>query len=202
MPRSGVVTVVSAVPKEWALTREGFDKLLASLDADREKAGRIYETLHAKLISYFDWRNCPFPEEHADEVINRVIKKLDDGNEIRDLSTYVFGIARMMLHEIERSIEKQRAALSKLQDHQNLFETESEEATRRIECLTECLAGLSEKNRELIVQYYDGDGPVKIKRRKQLALRFGLQLNALRIRACRLREKLEECMGRCLVKNV
>lgn len=201
MPRSGVMTAVSAVPKEWVLTKEGFDRFLGSLDSDREKAGRIYETLHAKLISFFDWRNCPFPEEHADEVINRLIKKLDNGNEIRDPSTYIFGIARMFLHEIERNTEKQRVALSQVQSHYEI-EIESEEVALRANCLNECLASLSERNRELIVQYYDGDGSLKIRRRKELALRLGLQLNALRIRACRLREKLEECMGRCLVKNI
>jgi DNA-directed RNA polymerase specialized sigma24 family protein len=71
----------------------------------------------------------------------------------------------------------------------------------RIECLRQCLSTLPQKSRELITQYYEDDGSAKIKRRKELAARLGMQLNALRIRACRVREKLEQCMGRCLVSK-
>jgi DNA-directed RNA polymerase specialized sigma24 family protein len=197
-----VSEVVNAVQKKWGLTREGFDKFLFSLDSDREKAGRKYEFLRAKLISYFDWRNCPVPEDHADEALNRVVRKIDDGEEIRDPSTYVFGIARMMLLEINRAGEKERATLNRLPMAATI-DPESEETQLRADSLRRCLAMLSGKDRELITQYYEGDGPSKITRRKELAFRLGLQLNALRIRACRLREKLEQCMGRRLVdKNV
>lgn len=188
---------VTAVQTKWSLTRDGFNKFLFSLDADRDKAGRNYELLRAKLINYFDWRDCPFPEEHADEALNRVIRKIEAGEEIRDASTYVFGIARMMLLEIARTSEKERAALNRLPTMQAV-DTESDEAQRRIDCLRRCLATLPERSRELITEYYEGDGPSKINRRKELAARLGLPLNALRIRARRLREKLEESMERCL----
>ena len=52
-----------------------------------------------------------------------------------------------------------------------------------------------------ITGYYQGDGATKIKQRKELAARWGLQLNALRIRACRVRAKLEACMERCLTAS-
>ena len=46
-----------------------------------------------------------------------------------------------------------------------------------------------------MVQYYEvGEGAEKIKKRRELADRFGLPVNALRIRVCRLREKLELCL--------
>lgn len=182
------------------LTRQGFDKFLFQLDPDRDSAGKKYEVLRSKLISFFDWRNCPFPEDHADEVLTRIIRKVEAGEEIRDLSTYVFGIARMLLLEIVRTGEKQRAALNLLPATQSV-DTESEEAQNRITCLRQCLAALPEKSRQLITEYYEGEGAAKINRRKELATRLGMQLNALRIRACRLREKLEQCMGRCLVSK-
>ena len=125
---------MNAVQREWRLTREGFDKFLLTLDPDREKSGRIYERLQTKLISFFDWRNCPYPEDHADEVLDRVIKKIDAGEEIRDPLTYVFGIARMMLLEIARATDKERLTLSQMPPPQT-FDSESEETERRIECL-------------------------------------------------------------------
>jgi DNA-directed RNA polymerase specialized sigma24 family protein len=190
--------IVNAVQKKWELTREGFDTFLFGLDRDREQAGRKYELLRAKLISFFDWRNCPAPEDHADEALNRVVKKIQAGEEIRDPSTYVFGIARMMLLEIARAGEKERLNLSQLPVNHEV-DQESAETQRRIDCLRRCLAALPQKDRELITQYYDADGPSsKIVRRKELALRLGLQLNALRIRACRLRERLEHCLQRRL----
>jgi RNA polymerase sigma factor (sigma-70 family) len=192
-----VEITVNAVAKEWRLTREGFDRFLLGLDPDRDKAGRSYELLRAKLVNYFDWRDCPFPEDHADDALNRVIRKIDAGETIQDPSTYVFGIARMMLREIARSREKERATLSRLPAMEEI-DMESDEAERRIECLRECLSALRESERELISQYYEGDGSEKIKSRKELAARLGLPPNALRIRACRLRERLEECMTRRL----
>jgi DNA-directed RNA polymerase specialized sigma24 family protein len=191
---------VRAAPEKGKLTREGFDRFLFRLDSDRDEAGRKYEVLRSKLISYFDWRNCPFPEDHADEALNRVIRKIEAGEELRDVSTYVFGVARMILLEIARRMENERAALHQL-PAAILIDTESDETQARMDCLRQCLATLPQKSRELITGYYEGDGPAKINRRKELAAKLGMQLNALRIRACRLREKLEECMGRCLVSK-
>jgi hypothetical protein len=50
------------VKKEWALSREGFDALLAWLDPDRDRAGERYE-IRLDL------------ETLADEVINRVMRQ-------------------------------------------------------------------------------------------------------------------------------
>ncbi len=107
----------------------------------------------------------------------------------------------MLLLEIARTTEKERAALNLLPKEQSI-DTESEEMQRRIETLKGCLATLSERSRKLITQYYEGDGAGKIKKRKELAVSLGLPLNALRIRACRLREKLETCMGRYLAGHI
>ncbi len=197
LPEPGVPEVIEAIPKKWSLTKEGFDRFLSCLNPERESAGRQYELIRSKLISYFDWRDCPFPEEHADEAINRVIRKLDAGEEFQDIATYLLGIARMMLLEIARTRERQRAAL----DQPSMSRSEGDEFNEgdpRVHCLEQCLAALPPRSRELITGYYQDDGPAKIKRRRELAERLGVGLNALRIRACRLRLKLEGCMGRCL----
>src|SRR5207248_454000 len=61
---------VSATARvKWTLTQEAFDKLLHALDGDRERAGNIYQETRSNLIRFFEWRGCPFPEDHRDLII-------------------------------------------------------------------------------------------------------------------------------------
>jgi hypothetical protein len=87
----------------WQLTQEAFDRLLTSFDVDRECAGEQYVKIRNKLISYFECRDCPFPEDHADETMNRVARKLESGEEIRDPASYVYGVARLLLGDFQRT---------------------------------------------------------------------------------------------------
>lgn len=183
--------------KTWSLTREAFDKFLSCLDGDRDTAGRQYEKIRSKLISFFEWRDCPFPEDRADEAINRVVKKIDEGEELRDPSTYVFGVARILMLEITRVREKERTALNLLPPPQSETE-DSDELESRVKCLRHCLEELPTDSRELIIGYYQGEQRSKIENRRRLAEKLGMPVNALRIRACRLREKLAGCLDRCM----
>ena len=64
-------------------------------------------------------------------------------------------------------------------------------------CLEECLRKLDDDQRELIIEYYRGDRRVKIDHRRSLAGRLGLTMNAVTIRACRIRDRLETCVRGC-----
>jgi DNA-directed RNA polymerase specialized sigma24 family protein len=75
---------------------------------------------------------------------------------------------------------------------------DSEESEARIDCLRDCLKNLSDDNRELIIQYYQGEKGAKIENRKRLTERFRIPVNTLRMRALRLRDKLQVCMEDCL----
>jgi len=46
----------------------------------------------------------------------------------------------------------------------------------------------------LILRYYQGEQRAKIENRRALAERLGLTINALRIRASRIRSRLEACV--------
>ena len=179
------------------LTQEAFDKLLARLSADREEAGEKYQELRGRLVRFFEWQGCPSPEDHADEAINRLAYKVARGEEIRDLSHYSFGVARMLLLEIRKEQEKERRALCQLPVAQTgPDETDSAEA--ELECLRQCLQSLSPDNRQLLMQYYRGEKGAKIENRRGLAEQMRIPLNTLRMRALRLREKLEACALKCL----
>src|SRR5688572_19620497 len=78
------------------LTRESLDGLLALLDADRERAGEEYEVLRARLVRIFEWRGSVAPEEHADETLNRVARKVGEGEAVRDVHAFAGGVARLV----------------------------------------------------------------------------------------------------------
>ena len=126
-------------------------------------------------------------------------KRISEGEEIRTPIAYFLGAARLLLLEIHREQSKERQALSELATAE-VPSYEFEELEPRVECLERCLESLSTENRELILQYYHGEKGEKIETRKRLSERFGMELNALRMRAARLREKLLVCVGDCLKK--
>ena len=189
---------------KWSLTHEAFDKLLTSLDPDRERAGDKYEQIRSGLVSFFEWRGCPFPEDHADEAINRVARKIERGDQISDSFTYVYGVARMLLLEIFKEREKERAAFINLPSPiqpSPAVEEEHNDEEWRLDCLKVCLDALPSEHRDFIAQYYQGEKRAKIENRQRLAGNLGIPLNALRLRARRLREKLEVCVDECVKRR-
>ena len=90
--------------KEWVLTQESFDALLAWLDPNRELAGRKYEDIRTRLIKIFSCRGCYEPEDLADETINRVTKKLKDieSSFVGERARYFYGVANKVHMEYLR----------------------------------------------------------------------------------------------------
>jgi RNA polymerase sigma factor (sigma-70 family) len=185
-----------ANPK-WELSQSAFDRFLACLDADRSRAGERYETLRQKLILYFQCRVVTAAEDAADEVLNRVMRKLDTGEEIREPTTYVFGIARLLLLEVARQQERQQELPAEIPVARPAYEEEDELASQ-VECLRHCLNKLTPENRELITHYYREEKRAKINARQELAKRFGVDMNSLRVRACRIRDQLQGCVKKCV----
>jgi len=178
--------------RRWVLTQDAFDKLLTSLDEDRDTAGERYLEIRSNLIRFFQWRGMPFPEDHADETINRIAKRVSEKEEIRNPASYYLGVARMLLLEINRERIREQQALTDMPI--TLFESESsEDFDERIESLRSCLRHLSNENRQLILQYYHGEKGEKIESRRRLSERLGISVNTLRMRALRIREELQRC---------
>jgi DNA-directed RNA polymerase specialized sigma24 family protein len=196
-------TNVASVPagsssrQKWALTQDAFHKLLSSLADDPDSAGQKYLEIRNNLTKFFEWRGCPFPEDHADETINRVAKRIAEGEEIRNPPGYCTGVARMLLLEINKERVREQQALGEMAISPQVA-PEPDQAEERIDCLRACLKDLPSDNRELIVEYYQGEKGSKIENRKKLTERFGVPVNTLRMRALRLREKLQTCVEHCL----
>jgi DNA-directed RNA polymerase specialized sigma24 family protein len=176
------------------LTQSAFDRLLAALDADREQAGEKYERIRHKLVTFFECRAAPSPDDEADETISRVARRLEEGEQIEHLAAYFYGVARLVLLEYDRQQRREATAWAAVaEDRPDLT---GEDA--RLPCLEGCLASLPAASRELLVSYYAADQTARIRQRQELAQRHGIPMNALRIRVHRLRVTLEACVSRCL----
>jgi len=180
------------------LTSDSFAKLLISLDTDREVAGAKYEDLRRALIRFFEWRGAPFPDDHADEAFDRIARRLDEGVEIRNISSYCHEVARIVFLETLKRQDNRQVAFDDLNQKVLISDSGEESETEiRLNCLDECLSRLPAENRELIMEYYQDEKRGRIDRRKALARRLGIQRDALANRAQRLREKLENCVLDC-----
>jgi DNA-directed RNA polymerase specialized sigma24 family protein len=190
-----------------ALTSDTFAKLLDFLDADRERAGEEYEGLRCTLIRFFEWRSAPFPEEHADEVFNRVAKKLGDGVEVRSMSSYCYEVARLVFLEAVKGHDSKRSQMDSIEVEVEVEADvadsidETTEKELRLACLDDCLRALPRASADLILEYYRYEKRAQIGQRRALAERFGLRRDALANRAQRLRDKLEQCVSGCLKKG-
>ena len=189
--------VQSASRQKWTLTQEAFDQLLVAFGGDRESAGQKYLEIRNNLTRFFEWRGCAFPEDHADETINRIAKRVAEGEEILNHSGYAMGVARMLLLEINKGRQREQSALAEIASAPDVYDP-ADDDDGRLDCLRNCLQTLSPDNRELILQYYQGEKGEKIGNRKKLLERFGVSVNTLRMRALRVRERLQSCVEECL----
>jgi len=188
---------------ERELTSQAFITLLARLADDEKQAANKYEELRHTLIRYFEWRGAPFPEEHADETFNRLARKLEAGLEIRNINDYTYSVARLIWLETLKGTDKRRAPLDEIDHEPVALDTSAEVAERedRLDCLDDCLDALPFASRDLIMEYYVDEKRDRIDRRRDLAERLGLRRDALANRAQRLRDKLEQCVTRCVQKK-
>ena len=188
--------------KEWELTPEAFTKLLAILDPDLETAGGKYEKLRGQLVKFFECRGSFISDELADETLNRLARKIDEGEEIeKNVYALSLGIARFVFLETLKRPDNRRAEIKELATSAASPEPWEMDDDLWVVCLRECLRGVSEENRELIIEYYQDEGRARIDERKMLAASLGISLNALFSRAKRTRDKLEDCVRRCVKRK-
>jgi DNA-directed RNA polymerase specialized sigma24 family protein len=183
---------------KWTLTREAFDKLLEQFSPDRQEAARQYEMMRAKLLRFFEWRSSPSPEQQVDETVDRVAKKIEEGTIISNLDGY-FHEARHYIF-FESIKPRQFVALDDIPERAAEPLAEDDQKETRLGCLDVCLDKLSPEARKLILNYYFEAKRAKIDHRRQLAQESSL--NALRIRACRIRKGLEKCVKDCVAQKI
>jgi DNA-directed RNA polymerase specialized sigma24 family protein len=178
--------------KEWELSQGSFERLLEWLGDNRESGGRKYEEIRRKLIKIFVSRGCAWPEELADEVINRVVRKIFEITEKydnNDPALYFYGVAQHVYREYFSRASRPTPHAPPPPPPPDLSAEE---------CLEHCMRSLERQDQTLALEYFAEKKRAKIDLHKDMAERFGISVNALRIRAHRLRARLRRCVFDCL----
>jgi DNA-directed RNA polymerase specialized sigma24 family protein len=178
------------------LTASGLARVLARLDADPDRSAVAYESLRLTLTRFFGWRGASFPDERADETLDRLAGRLDRGEAVEDLRSFALGIARKVLLEqwrrpASRAVHLDESAMDAVAPR------EAPDDGPWLPCLTRCLDCLPSQSRSLVLGYYSGAGRPRIEQRARLAVELGLTEGALRSRVQRLRDNLERCVSTC-----
>lgn len=177
-----------------SLSQERFDSLLKWLDPDRDRAGEKYKAIRLRLQKMFVVRGCVEIEDLADETITRVASHMGDlGEYSGDPARYFYGIAQKVHLEYLRRPSSQIVRA----EPESMLSTD---IRRELSCVEKCLEQLSATNREMILRYYQKRA--KVEARKALAEELGIPLNALRIRAHRIRVALQDCVHGCLERSL
>jgi DNA-directed RNA polymerase specialized sigma24 family protein len=189
--------------KDWSLNPGAFDRLLNWLDEGTGSDGEKYLEMRRRLVGYFERKNCPTPDELADETLNRVARRLEEEGIIENdvPAKYCYIVARLVFFEYLRAHAKDQAMRGEIRDKPQAEEedqTSRQINERMLDCLQQCAGKLDSANKRLIFGYYVGKKRVKIDNRRALAKAWGITINALSIRACRIRDKLELCVRVCI----
>ena len=208
MPRrrltaSGAGGRSGARERTWSLDASAFHGLLARLDPDPDQAAEQYEALRVRLIQLFEWRRCTQAEDLADQVLNRLAKRLEQGADVppEKVRAYSFGIAyRLFLEELRRD----KARHAAVREQQPLMADPEPTATllrERRQCLEQCLRSLPEGRRDMVYRYYGAERKARREERRQLAEELGITDNNLWVRVHRCRRQIEECVNECLERR-
>src|ERR1051325_9144005 len=185
-----------------AIPPESFEEILAWLNPKRDVAGAMYVQLRHDLEKFFISRSSADPEGLTDEVLDRVARKIREikPSYVGDPRAYFFAVTNNLIKENFRKIKTH--ASSEDIDLSPQLTTEGEQDDTDIHnCLDKCLQKLSVEQRKLIVEYYAKEKQAKIDHRNELAQRFGISVETLRVRVFRIRASLEECIERCLERK-
>lgn len=183
------------MPKLTALNESNFAKLLDWLDSDRDAAGEKYEAIRIRLTTIFRARGCEFPEENADDTIDRVVRKIDTiaENYQGNPALYFYGVAKLVFLESTRKPVKDELPKVLVQEESDL-----EVLERNDRCLERCLQKLDPEQRQFILEYYKYEKQEKIAHRRDMMEKLGISADLIRLRAYRIRNTLQKCVLNCL----
>ncbi|MGH9888796.1 MAG: RNA polymerase sigma factor [bacterium] len=190
------------VLEERVLAQVAFARLLEWLDDGVDSNGETYLEMRRRLVAYFDRRNRPDADQLADETLNRIGKTLETSGSIATTppARYCYVVARFVLLEDirrgQRFIRFDEARAPAVPDPRGTSGDVSIHE-QRLECLDRCLHNLKPEQRDLAIDYYRDASRQRIERRRSLAAQLGITMNALGIRACRIRSAIEACIDSC-----
>lgn len=196
------VRITPPLKRDWTGTPQAFERLLAWLDEGSDSGGEAYLQMRRRLVLYFQRKRCLAPDDLADETLHRVTRRLEEQGAITDVAParYCYIVAKFVLLEHLRDPEVRGVrdvGLPEAAREWVAAPAGPADDERLLDCLDRCLSGLGSDDRALILDYYRHEPRTTIEHRRQLAASLRLTANALAIRACRLRDKLQRCVDAC-----
>jgi DNA-directed RNA polymerase specialized sigma24 family protein len=195
-----------ALKEERGLNHLAFNRLLQWLDHGVDSRGERYLEMRRRLVSYFNRRNRQSSDELADETFNRIGRILEKDGTIAATppARYCYTVAKFVfLEDVRRDRTHVSFDQSLAADGWAWRATSAEPdegftiREQHFECLDRWLQELKAEQREFIVEYYRDSGRQKIERHRDMAKRLGITMNALGLRALRIRSALEERVEAC-----
>ena len=186
---------------KWFPTPQSFEKLLAAFDSDDQEAGKKYEHVRVKLLRYFEQKGIADGDRYVDITLDRVMRRIDEGERVLNIMAFIYAVASYVRMEAwsEQKQLREREVEIQQDSEQKPWEDRGRENPRQV-CLDKCLSTLPIETRILILDYYSAERSAKIKLRRQMAQSLGVEMNALRIRAHRIRINLETCVQKCVAQ--
>ncbi len=181
--------------KDRAQTPEHLRAFLEWLTSGATNQEGVYESARRRLSMFFAGRSCIDPESLADRTLDLAMRKLSDIPAEANPMAYLIGIAKNIHRDELRVAQKAEAFRLAVAAQPQTLESDVE---NRHTCLEKCLGELPAEERTLVIEYYSESRQAKIDRRKKLADRLGLNLNAMRNRVFRLNQRLAICVTACL----
>lgn len=183
------------------MTSDEFEKLLSLLDPDRERAGQRYVTIRRILVKFFQWNHCYPEEDLADKVLDRIAHRLGKGmGAIENPIAFIRDVAKNVRSEFYKKpravpLEDLPPRADPQATHAESMMIRESEDRRRWACLHECIQGLTKPDRRLFLAY-EFYSPVS-KETMQLAEKLSVPLKTLRVRAHRIKHRVEKCFAKC-----
>src|SRR5262249_4828726 len=154
-------------------------------------------------MKFFEWRGALTPDHLTDLTFDRVARKLAEGEQIQNIYGYCQKVAYFIY--LEWINRQQDHKLEPLDDKNfppvEAFSQDESTVERRVECQLKCLQEMPPNTRDLIREYFAGEGRNRINRREAIAVRLGITRTALGNRITRLLAKLRECEQKCVKRG-
>jgi len=186
--------------QRYELPPESFDELLAWLNPDRRVAADLYLELRHSLVKIFAWNRCSDPDGMADETIDRVAKQVGRLRETYEgnPNLFFYGVANNLIREYQKKIKTHVPIEDVDLPDESVPEGDVELSLSREEFLQKCLQELSSEKQEQVLAYYSKAKQAKIDHRAEMARKLGISIENLRVRMCRIRVALEDCIEDCM----
>jgi hypothetical protein len=163
---------------------------------EEEAAVERYRRLHGRLVLFFMRHRSYHPEDLADQVVNRLARKLSDGLSIGNIEAFALGMARLVVREEQAQSLRERNCHLELCRNESVVQRTFNERENSYQWMENQLATLPVSQRSMLERYHEGEGIRRIRERQKLAEEMGLSIGTLRKRIFDLQAMLRIKLAR------